>query len=319
MESKIKKMNFYSRKSIIFLLLIVLSACKKEEEYQTISGFTMGTSYNITLRIPENKRDQLGKKIDSELTKINQLMSTYISNSELSRFNQSKSLVCQPISPEMYYVIKNAVEVSQMTNGKFDVTLFPLISEWGFDKKKTENRIPSETAIQDLLEIVGYDKIRIGDSCIQKTLPQLSINLSAIAKGFAVDHIAKIIEEENVKNYLVEIGGETASKGNNPHAVSWRLAIEAPSQTQRKTQQAFMPKELGVATSGDYRNYFEKDGIRFSHTIDPTTGRPIRHKLISVTVLHEQTMLADAYATAFMVMGVEKTLEFAEQHKLPVF
>ncbi|MCF6194395.1 MAG: FAD:protein FMN transferase, partial [Kangiellaceae bacterium] len=147
----------------------------------------------------------------------------------------------------------------------------------------------------------------------------LSINLSAIAKGYGVDQVAALIELNEIKNYLVEIGGETASKGVNTKGNIWRLAIEAPIEQHRKIQTIFSPKGLGVATSGDYRNYFEKDGVRFSHTIDPTTGKPITHSLASVTVLHEKTMVADAYATAFMVMGKELTLEFAKQHNLPVY
>ncbi len=298
---------------------MLIASCQQETHYLRLNGFTMGTTYQITLQTDQNTATNLQQLIDKELLKINQLMSTYIDNSELSLFNQSTSLECQKVSEETFYVIQNAIEVSKNTKGKFDTTIGPLISEWGFDKKRTNNVVPSDQTIQSLLQQVGYDKIKIGNGCIQKQQIDISINLSAIAKGYGVDHIAALLQANHIANYLVEIGGETASKGINPKSVPWRLAIEAPVEEQRQIQQVFSPIGLGVATSGDYRNYFEEEGVRFSHTIDPTTGKPITHNLVSVTVLHEQTMLADAYATAFMVMGAEQSKAYAEQHQLAIY
>lgn len=307
------------RISIILIAIVTFTACQSETSYVHLNGFTMGTTYQITLQSDQQTAASIQQRIDTELQKINQLMSTYIDDSELSLFNRSNSLECQKISKETYYVIKNAVEVSEKTRGKFDVTIGPLISEWGFDQKQTNDVIPSEDTVQQLLQQIGNDKIRLGNGCVQKQIPSLSINLSAIAKGYGVDHIASVLRAHNISNYLVEIGGETASRGVNPKSVLWRLAIEAPVEQQRQIQQVFTPLGLGVATSGDYRNYFEKEGVRFSHTIDPTSGKPITHNLVSVTVLHKQTMLADAYATAFMVMGAERTVAFAEQYDLAVY
>ena len=307
------------RISVAFIAILAITACQQESGYIRINGFTMGTSYQVTLESDSNTAAKIQKQIDIELIKINQLMSTYIDDSELSLFNRSSSLDCQKVSEETYYVIQNAIEVSEKTQGKFDVTIGPLISEWGFDKKQTNDVVPGDATIQMLLQQIGYDKILLGNDCVQKLLPALSVNLSAIAKGYGVDHLASVLREHNISNYLVEIGGETASKGVNPKSTPWRLAIEAPVEQQRQIQQVFTPQGLGVATSGDYRNYFEKDGIRFSHTLDPTSGKPITHNLISVTVLHKQTMLADAYATAFMVMGAKQAIIFAEQNQLPVY
>ncbi len=306
---------------IIFFIIIVcfISACQPESSYIHLNGFTMGTTYQITLKTDQKTAANLQQNIDTELLKINQLMSTYIDDSELSLFNQSTSVTCQNISDETYYVIKSAIDVSKETQGKFDVTIGPLILEWGFDKKHTDDRVPNELIIERLLQQIGYNKIHFGDHCIQKQHASLSINLSAIAKGYGVDQIAQLLKNNLVENYLVEIGGETASKGVNPKLIPWRLAIEAPIEKKRQIQQIFSPSGLGVATSGDYRNYFEKDGVRFSHTIDPTTGKPITHNLVSVTVLHQQTMLADAYATAFMVMGADQAIVFAEQNNLPIY
>lgn len=289
-----------------------------ENAYQRLTGFTMGTTYHITLRASSKKAEHLKLAIDQRLQAVNQLMSTYIDDSELSQFNHQSSTKCQPISNETLSVVKAAIEISEKTQGRFDVTLDPLIAEWGFDKKQTNNRIPSDNKIQSLLTQVGSQKIRLGTNCIAKEIPSLSINLSAIAKGYGVDEIARLIEGYQVADYLVEIGGETASKGLNPRNQHWTLAVESPLQLQR-IQKIFTPNELGVATSGDYRNYFEKNGERYSHTIDPTTGRPIHHSLASVTVLHKQTMLADAYATAFMVMGCKQSLVLANELGLPIF
>jgi len=305
--------------TFLTLVTLLLPSCQSQTGYVQISGLTMGTSYHITFEDSQQQATRLQQKIDQQLKLINQQMSTYIDDSELSLFNQSTSTECQKLSTSTLYVIKKALEVSAQTNGRFDVTVSPLISEWGFDKKQTNHVIPSDETIRELLKNIGYEKISIGNNCAQKGHPALSVNLSAIAKGFAVDHIAKLLADQSVNNYLVEIGGETASKGLSPSSREWVLAVEVPAQDQRKIQQRFSPNGLGVATSGDYRNYFEKDGVRFSHTIDPTTGKPITNELASVTVLHPETMLADAYATAFTVMGTKQTLEFANSNHIPVY
>lgn len=309
----------FKRLFFITFILGFISSCQEEPNYLRLNGFTMGTTYQITLRSDQENAIKIQQSIDKKLILINQLMSTYIDDSELSLINQSQSTVCQLISPENYYVIQNAINVSQETEGKFDITIDPLIAEWGFDKKQTHNIIPMQKVIDELLNQVGYRKIKLLENCLKKAASHLSINLSAIAKGYAVDQIAALLEKKDIENYLVEIGGETATKGVNPNLLPWRLAIEAPIEQQRKIQKVFLPKGLGVATSGDYRNYFEKEGVRFSHTIDPTTGKPITHNLASVTVLHHKTMLADAYATAFMVMGAEKAFVFAKKHKMAAY
>jgi len=304
---------------LLVLLCFSLTACQQENDYVRLNGFTMGTSYQVTLQTTEDQAKQIHQSIENRLRNINQLMSTYIEDSEISRFNRSKSLECQLVSNDTYFVVRTALEISKETKGKFDVTLAPLISEWGFDRKRTNDVVPTDKRIEKLLKQIGYKNIHIQDQCIQKLNQNISINLSAIAKGYGVDEIAALLTNSGIGNYLVEIGGETASRGVNPKSLLWRLAIEAPIKQQRQIQQVFSPLELGVATSGDYRNYFEKDGIRFSHTLDPINGKPITHRLVSATVLHKRTMLADAYATAFMVMGAEKSLAFAKKNNLPIY
>ena len=317
--------SFIVRPLILLGLIFVIASCndkadiRDKNEYHQFIGFTMGTTYQITIESTLDEQINLKKKIDARLIEINQLMSTYIKKSELSLFNQNQTDICIPMSSENLFVIKSSNEVSEQTNGKFDITLDPLIKEWGFDSKETNQKIPDEETISTLLKEIGFSKIVIKENCISKKNKSLSINLSAIAKGYGVDQIANLINNAGVQNYLVEIGGETASKGLNSKSKSWLLAIEAPIEEARQIQKVFNPLGLGVATSGNYRNYFEKDGKRYSHTIDPTTGSPITHNLASVTVLHQQTMMADAYATAFLVMGVDESLAFAETNKLAIY
>ncbi|WP_246075797.1 FAD:protein FMN transferase [Aliikangiella marina] len=279
----------------------------------------MGTTYQITLESQGIDSKKLQQQVDDRLIEINQLMSTYIADSELMRFNGNQTTDCIPLSADTQYVIESAVQIAKESNGKFDVTLGPLIEIWGFDKKDTNNQIPSQETIDNLLETIGTDKITVEQSCVAKKLANLSINLSAIAKGYGVDEIARIVEAAGSQNYLVEIGGEVITKGVNSRQKPWVIAIESATLDQRSIQKTLTPNGLGVATSGDYRNYFEKDGKRYSHTIDPTTGYPITHNLASVTVLHPQVMFADAYATAMMVMGPEASLAFANRYNLPIF
>jgi thiamine biosynthesis lipoprotein len=283
----------------------------------------MGTHYQITLEEPQTiSVETLEKNIEERLQTINQLMSTYINDSELSRFNRQQTLDCIPLSKETYFVIEQALAVSKKTHGKFDSTLAPLIELWGFDKKQTNEQVPEKNKIEALLKKIGSNKLVLEDGCVRKKVASLSINLSAIAKGYAVDQIALLIKNVGIKNYLVDIGGEIANSGVNARDTLWSIAIESVDSEKlegRGIQKVISPMGLGVATSGDYRNYFEKNGKRYSHMIDPTNGYPITHHLASVTVLHKDTLMADALATAMMVMGKEQSLDFANKNNIPVF
>jgi len=306
------------RAPLFFVFLFLLNACDKKPNYIHLQGYTMGTTYNI-------KAEDLGagaelhQKIEARLIEINQLMSTYIDDSELSVFNKTISEECLPLSNDTLEVIRAAKNVSETTGGKFDVTLAPLIETWGFDKKETNDAIPSQAEIDHQLSQIGYSKIIIETNCVKKSNPALSINLSAIAKGYGVDEIGRLVASFGHKNYMVEIGGEVVVKGLNPKGKAWTVAIESASTADRSIQRLVSLNDISIATSGSYRNYFEKDGKRYSHTIDPTTGYPIEHNLASVTVLHKENMMADAIATAMMVMGAEDSMAYAEKHQLPVF
>jgi len=302
------------------LLALQLTSCSQPAEAIKISGPTMGTRYNITLfpekdapLVPQN----LQKSINASLQNINQQMSTYIKDSEISRFNQTQSTDWFSVSAEFVEVVEAAQKISQLSQGAFDITIGPLINMWGFDKDFKNNN-PDQATIDAALANMGYQKleVRTNPPALRKQIPQLQINLSAIAKGYAVDLIAKQLAEQGIQNYLVEIGGEIRANGVKFNGDLWRIAIEKPSTKERAIQRGILLNNVAVATSGDYRNYFERDGKRYSHTINPATGKPITHQLASITILHPSTMMADGLATAIMVLGEEKGKAFISDNAL---
>ncbi len=281
----------------------------------------MGTTYNITLvNPPQNIQKQaLQNDIDSSLLTINQLMSTYISDSELSRFNQSPPNEWFQLSEDTFNVIQYSLNLSKLTVGKFDVTIGPLINLWGFGATERVD-FPSDDIIEIAKEKIGWQSITLNTESLQiKKNKALSIDLSAVAKGYGVDKIAELLEDNEVDNYLVEIGGEIRVKGVNKNNQLWKIGIETPSLGQLGAQKVVAIDNMAVATSGDYRNFFEKDGVRYSHTIDPDTGKPVTHNIASITVLSKTAKEADALATALMVMGESKALDFAKVYNIPVY
>lgn len=282
----------------------------------------MGTTYSVIAKTDSHDINLIHQQIESELKDINQLMSTYIPESEINQFNELKNNSCFRFSDKTWQVLIAARKVYEETDGAFDVTLGPLISRWGFNVEEYDDKVPSQQEISVLLNRVGTNKLafNLEKKCIVKTIPEMTINLSAIAKGFAVDQLANILNQHKVKRYLVEIGGEVKAKGFKSANQNWKIAVEKPSNTLQKNQSVIVNLlDISIATSGDYRNYFEHNGKRFSHTINPETGYPVEHNLTSISVLQESNMMADAYATAFNVMGSEKALAFADKYKIPVY
>lgn len=283
----------------------------------------MGTYFRVTY-VTDDEIDSsaIYQKINQRLEQINALMSTYIGDSELSRFNDSVAQDDIALSPETFYVIKTAYEVFQQTKGAFDPTIGPLINLWSFGEQARPAQIPTDNDLQTALNHSGFNQVVLREETksVKKTNPQLKINLSAIAKGYAVDQIALLLDNANIQNYLVDIGGELKAKGKNERAQFWTIAVEKPESGSIGTvQQLVQLDNISIATSGSYRNYFEQNGKRYSHIINPITGHPISHKLVSVSVLHPENMFADAYATALMVMGDENGYQFALQNALPVY
>jgi thiamine biosynthesis lipoprotein len=283
-----------------------------------LQGRTMGTTYNIKVvgTIEQVELLKLQSKIDKLLTQVNQEMSTYIPDSELSLFNKSTSLDPITVSTGLGRVIKESLRLGNLSQGKLDVTVGPLVNLWGFGPEKKPEKVPSVELLNVTKEKVGLEHLSLVNNQLSKAIPNLYVDLSTIAKGYGVDLVAELIEANGINNYLVEIGGELRLKGFKHTGELWVVAIEKPLTTERSIQQFIIPKDNAMATSGDYRNYFEVDGDRFSHIIDPGTGMPINHKLVSVTVIHPSSMTADGLSTALMVMGTEKGMEFAVENDI---
>lgn len=310
---------------IIVSIAVLLAACTDQAVSNSvqISGQTMGTTYSVTYRPVSDEPDKqvLFKEIETLLTKINQSMSTYIDDSELSRFNRTEAGLETVLSKELFYVIQSAVKVSQISDGAFDITVGPLVNLWGFGPTPVQRQQPQAADIQRVLEHTGYEKLSLdaGKLSITKANEYMYVDLSGIAKGYAVDRIAQLMDSYLIQHYLIDIGGELRGKGRNDKNQPWQIGIEQARPFSREVQRVISLDNQAMATSGDYRNYYEQDGIRYSHTIDPKTGAPITHVLASVTVLHESCMLADALSTALMVMGPDAAMELANQQQLPVY
>jgi len=318
-------------KSIIFELLLItiliclLGGCFKQtpEKQITFNGRTMGTTYSIKL-YPINSEiniDQLQGKITQVLSQVDRTMSTYKSRSDISQFNQLKSTRWIDFPVELVNVISEAQRISRLTNGTLDITVGALVELWGFGKITQTETIPNSSDIDNLLRILGFENIDIHPTRnqIKKRHPDISIDLSAIAKGYGVDKVAELLEKEGIHDYLVEIGGEISVRGLKNKTSPWILAVEKPSTKMRSIHQKLILTDQGMATSGNYRNYFEKEGKRYSHIINPKTGRPITHSTASVSVIHSSCMTADAWATGLLAMGYEKGYQLAEQKKLAVY
>lgn len=287
-----------------------------------MSGRTMGTTYNVKYRstqdAPSLKAMQL--EVDTLLAEVNHTMSTYDPESELSRFNRLRTTDWVPASASLRAVLKAALEVGAQSEGAFDITVGPLVNLWGFGPDVHPDRVPRETDIAAARMRSGLDKITLSETqpAIRKHRPDVFLDLSGIAKGYGVDRVAELMTAHGIKHFMVEIGGEIRVRGLKEQDTPWRIAIEKPLSGERSVHTMLALSDIALATSGNYRNFFEVAGRRYSHTIDPTTGWPVDNHLVSVTVLAETSMRADAWATAFQVLGPERGMAIAERLNLPV-
>ncbi|MGL4717229.1 MAG: FAD:protein FMN transferase [Aeromonas sp.] len=309
-------------------LAFFLTGCG-QETVQTkpeihITGSTMGTYYSIKVAdhaISDTATFQA--EIDLLLERVNDQMSTYRPDSELSRFNQHGAATPMVVSRDTARVVTEAIHLGRESLGALDITVGPLVNLWGFGPDKRPTTVPSDELITQTRQKTGLGNLHVITSVdadtLQKDTPDLYLDLSAIAKGFGVDKVAEYLEARGAHHYLVEIGGELRLSGVNGKGHPWRVAIEKPIAGTGSIQEVITPGNNGVATSGDYRNYYELDGQRVSHTLDPRSGKPIQHRLVSVTVIHPSAMTADGLATAFMVMGPEKSLAYAKEQGLAIF
>lgn len=309
------------KKSIVQIIIIIVAAvailfisrgCFRGE-YFKLAGLTQGTSYHITYE----SRDSLNLQyeIDSLLSDFDKSFSTYLPSSIISRININDPDVT--INEHFIKVFNKAYEIYKATDSVFDITVAPLVNAWGFGF--TEKANVDSTMIDSLLQFIGMDKVMIEDRKIRKKHNEIMLDCNAIAQGYAVDVITDYFDRKRIKNYLVEIGGEINTRGVNEKGNIWLIGLDKPIEGNiipgTYLQAKIRLKNSSLATSGNYRKFYEKDGIKYAHSINPKTGYPVLKKLLSATVIAEDCMTADAYATAFMVMGLEKTKEFLREHK----
>ena len=284
-----------------------------------IAGTTMGTTYSVVVAPPYPTdmptKEVLTARVQAELDRLSGLMSTWEDASELMRFNRAKAGVPFALSPDTRRVMTVGQQVSERTGGAFDMTVAPLVRLWGFGAKPGEQSPPSEDALREARAAVDYRKLTLVENGGIRGSEALTVDLSAVAKGDAVDQVSKLLTRAGYVNHLVEIGGEMRASGTKPKG-AWRAGIELPDALTRTVRRVVELRDLAIATSGDYRNFYERDGKRYSHTIDPRAGKPVEHSLASVSVLHEQCGVADAWATALNVLGPVEGMLVAERNRV---
>lgn len=308
MEKKAQR-NFLWIALLVLGTIWILARHNRTQPYYTINGLIFGTVYNITYQYDGD----LKVEIDEELKRFDGSLSPFNDTATITRINRNEDIV-----PDTFFtnVFHRSMEISEETDGAFDITVAPLANAWGFGFKK--GAFPDSTMIDSLLDITGYTKVALSnEGKVVKQDKRMMLSCSAVAKGYAVDVIAQFLAKKGIKNFMVEIGGEIVAQGENPKKDLWRIGINKPVDDlsiNQELQTVLSVTGVGIATSGNYRNFYYKDGKKYAHTIDPRTGYPVQHNILSATVIAKDCMSADAYATAFMVMGLEEAERFANAH-----
>jgi thiamine biosynthesis lipoprotein len=301
--------------------LLLLAGCgARAPESERLQGATMGTTWSLVL-VGTGQRDGLQDELEATLEAVNASMSTYRQDAEISAINRLPPGEPIAVSAAFATVLEAALAVGEGSDGAYDVTVGPLVDLWGFGAaSEDEWSLPAPGEIAAVRGAVGQSLLdwKPGQRTLSKRAP-VALDFSSIAKGYAVDRLAEVLEKRGYGNYLVEIGGEMRAAGESPRGDAWRVAIERPVPGQRAAALGLELVDSAIATSGDYRNFVEYQGKRYSHTIDPRTGYPVTHDLVSVTVLHESCMMADAWATALSVAGPDEALRLAEANGLAVY
>lgn len=310
-----------TKRSIFWLLILLVASAviirnnqKNQEEqqtYQTAKGIVFGTIYKVTYKYDR----PLTEEITAELKRFDYSLSTFNKKSILSKINTNQSNVLDSLCSKVF---RRSIQIAKQTDGAFDITVAPLVNAWGFGFKKQYDL--SQQKIDSLKQYIGSDKIHvIGDSVLIKDNPNIMLDCSAVAKGYACDVIGDVLLNHGVKDFMVDIGGELTLKGHGPSTKNWRIGINKPvddslSVNNEDLSMIIAITDVGVATSGNYRNFYYKGGKKYAHTIDPRTGYPVQHSLLSATVIAEDCLTADATATAFMVMGLDESKQYLQQH-----
>jgi len=314
-------------RSLLACVALTAVGCTREPPPEPVAGLTrfegatMGTTYAVTIVDELVEGDALSSAVQAALDQVDASMSTYDPDSELSRLNRAPASVWVEVSPELATVVAEALVVSAMTKGAFDVTVGPLVRLWGFGAgASSEPTPPSPETLATTRGVIGFDKVQVRQDPpgLNKDVAGLELDLSGIAKGFAVDQVAHLLEARGFRRYLVEVGGEVRASGTNASGEPWRIGIETPIPGARGLQRTVGLNGHSMATSGDYRNFYEVDGVLFSHLIDPRQQAPVAHRTASVSVIHESCMRADALASGLLVLGADKGLQLAAAEDLAV-
>jgi thiamine biosynthesis lipoprotein len=297
---------------LFIVLLIFIYACGNQTRVEPVrlAGEAQGTYYSVIYY--DSLQRNFQPQIDSLLTAFDQSVSLWVPGSVLSRVNRNEEVV-----PDKYFIdnFNLSMQVAKETDGAFDPTVGSLVRAWGFGfdaSRKVDSRI-----VDSILQFTGYHRVRIDSGKLVKNDERTTIDFNAIAQGYSVDLVGTFLEARGIENYLVDIGGEVKARGVKPDGSFWKIGIEKPARQkndERELKEIIVLKNKSVATSGSYRKFYEKDGVRYSHTVDPKTGYPVQHSLLSVSVVADNTALADAYATSFMVMGLERSKQFLRLH-----
>ena len=304
-----------TKKSFLWLAFLILATIwilvrhNQQGGYYSVKGLVFGTVYKITYQ----HDGDLKPEIEAELKRFDQSLSPFNDSSVISRVNRNEELVTDSFFQKCFH---RSMEISRETKGAFDITVAPLANAWGFGFKK--GAFPDSLMIDSLLQITGYKKVKMDNGKVIKQDPRTMLSCSAVAKGYSVDVIAQLLDRKGIKNYMVDIGGELVVKGVNPKEEAWRIGINKPVDDSlslnQEIQTTLKLTNVGIATSGNYRNFYYKDGKKYAHTIDPRTGYPVQHNILSATVVADDCMTADALATAFMVMGLDEAEAFTKSH-----
>ena len=307
---------------LVSILVVTLSGCESNaERIEVLSGPTMGSTYTIKYvhNTTTPAADAVGVAVQNILDEVDRQMSTYRLDSDLARFNQSPANTCMTMPQPVLDLVQYGDQLSQLSDGAFDLTLTPLLNVWGFGPQSRAKTVPSAEDIATAKAQTGYQHLRVVDDQLCKDAA-VQVDLNSIAAGYTVDRISERFSELNINSYMIEVTGELIAAGRKPDGSPWLIALEQPlGDGQRVIQRILELDGYGINTSGDYRNYFEEDGVRFSHTIDPQTAAPISHRLASVTVIDRSTLHADGLGTLLLVLGPERGLAFAEEHKIAAF
>lgn len=306
------------------ILLIFLAGCSDappETDPTRIQGRTFGTFYQVSVatNLDGERKDALRSQLEDELERVDRQMSTYRDDSDLNRLNNADVGEWVTLPDPVIRLLARSLTISETTDGAFDITVGGLVNLWSFGPEARPREKPSDEMLQQRLGQVGFEKLDVDvEAGRARRQSDIYVDLSAIAKGHAVDRLGALLEDAGHDAYLVNIGGDLLARGRKRSGEAWRIGIELPRDGKQVARHALPLLDMSLATSGDYRNYFEADGKRYSHTIDPRDGRPVQHRLASASVFHPENTMADALATAFMVMGADETLAHARERGIAV-